>query len=378
MPTNMRHAAATPCVVGPLSRFRGRKIFVGAICVSAHLALASSALDQGLQTGGAITPFDGIYNDHFENPANLFFSGSSQTLSGRLYRPGSVNSTTPIVILMHGCLGMWSNKQPWPDADNAVAQSAIERWGLKVSEYGYIALAIDSFTVRTPQGVAGVTPETYQDQCNGDPTTHMLPSGVTGVDPYTTRVADIDAGIGWLRATFGLPASSPVGLIGWSEGGEAVLVRAAETARLMNPDGTEQDLYASPTDQSGAIQATVTFYPGCGHALGFNMTNPIVQSDWRPHFDARINMGLSDTTTPTFVQDCQDRVQTAVSQYHAISGSGHWADFETYPGAIHSFDGTTDSQWPQFECNNTYQPSADECAERKADIESLNFITSRL
>lgn len=271
-------------------------------------------------------------------------------LPGRLFSPASPSGAA--VIMVHGCAGLWSGGEPW-----TVAQAAIEKWGNKLAESGHFALAIDSYTSRTP---AGVDPRDFQRQCTGD--VHEA-----AVDPYTTRVADMDGTVAWLRRSLGESATARIAALGWSQGGQAVLVRSAETYRETNVSR-----FVEAGAESTAQIASVVFYPGCGTRLGFVEDGSLDGSFWRPHHDLRMNHGGGDPLHTS----CDDRVSAAIDAYDSSPESGHWVDYFVYPNAKHSFDGAL-ADWPAAKCAPD-APATDECAAANADIDSLEFLTSRL
>ena len=271
-------------------------------------------------------------------------------LPGRLYGP--TNPSGAAVVMMHGCAGLWSDSEPW-----TVAQAAIEKWGHRLAESGHVALAIDSYTSRTP---AGVDPLDFQRQCTGD-----IHEGA--VDPYTTRVADMDGAVAWLRRYLGHAAAERIAALGWSQGGQAVLVRSAETYRDANVSRFDDG-----TAESTAQVASVVFYPGCGTRLGFVADGSLDASYWRPHHDLRMNHGGADPLHAS----CDDRVAAAIDGYGSMQDSGHWVDYTVYPNARHSFDGAL-TEWPLARCAPDAPPS-DACAAANADIDSLEFLSARL
>jgi len=271
-------------------------------------------------------------------------------LPARLYGPAEPNGAA--VVMMHGCSGQWSQGEPW-----TVAQGAIEKWGVKLAQSGYFALAIDSYTSRTP---AGVDPRDFQQQCAGD-----VHEGA--VDPYTTRVADMELGIAWLRYHVGAAATARIGALGWSQGAQSVLVRSAET--YMNANVSRFD---EPADEVSAQLASVVFYPGCGTNLGFVEGSGAGSSYWRPHRDLRLNHGGADSLHAS----CADRADIAIGAYDSVPGSGHAVAYVEYPGAHHSFDGAI-TEWPATRCDPDASPS-DFCAASDADISSLEFFSNRL
>ncbi|MFY0533202.1 dienelactone hydrolase family protein [Nannocystis pusilla] len=170
--------------------------------------------------------------------------------------------------MMHGCGGMWEGDYPGNGATRE-----IERWGRELAAQGYVALAIDSYEARRPTTMTYVQ---YQNQCAlGNP---------VRVQPYTTRVADIGAALDYLIDIYDVNTDGGVGLLGWSQGAEAVLVAMAKTPRTSNIPHATDPPYA----------AGVAFYPGCGAALGYDFN--IGGGYWRPANPMRLHMGDADGT----------------------------------------------------------------------------------
>lgn len=272
------------------------------------------------------------------------------SLPARLYGPVQPNGAA--VVMTHGCSGMWRHDEPW-----TVAQGAIEKWGQELARNGYFALAIDSYTSRAP---AGVDPRDFQRQCSGD-----VHDGA--VDPYTTRVEDMDEAIAWLRYRLGIAATSRLGALGWSQGAQSVLVRSAETYVDQNVSRFDDS-----ADETTSLLASVAFYPGCGTHLGFVEGSGVESSFWRPHRDLRLNHGGADPLHAS----CAQRSEIAVGTYGSVPESGHAVWYIEYPNAHHSFDGAI-TEWPATRCAPGTPPS-DICAASDADISSLEFLSARL
>jgi len=318
--------------------------------VFALAASAASAADaDGIFAGGFDESWDaGARTVDVALPGQL-------SLSGRLYLPPAALRHGGAVVLVHGCNGLWSRY-----IVGGLAQGAIEKWGSKLAAEGYVALAPDSYgSARAP---AGADPVAFQVQCSGS-----LYAGA--VNPYTTRVDDIDTGMRWLHYRLGaLVRAGRVGVLGWSQGAEAAMTRAAETSRR-----TDVSLYPDAAAEAAALPATVLFYPGCGRALEFIAGNaPMQDSFWRPHRDLRMNHGGGDDLHG----NCAIRAATAQTIYAATPGSGHWMQYVEYTDAPHSFDGDL-TQWPAAYCG-TQPLSPGACAAADADIDSLNFFNQRL
>ncbi|KAI5066512.1 hypothetical protein GOP47_0019136 [Adiantum capillus-veneris] len=278
---------------------------------------------------------------------------ATPTLSGVLYLPSGYRTSTatfPAMVLMHGCSGIWSNRNVSArNKDNTPnLQNHIEKWGLKLAGQGIVALVVDSISNRKP---AGVDMRDWQDQCGtADPS----------VDSYTVRVLDARAAYAYLIDTAaGLAPSIPskvnsarVGLMGWSQGAQTVLTEAAESGRDSSTLRPDSDfLFRLPS---------ITFYPGCGADLAFRTGSG---SFWRPKFALRLNIGTMDD----FYSDCQTRTTLA----------GSPSVFVGYTNATHSFD-NVDQTWPTASCPSSPPPAGDTCAMKAADIDSLAFLQAAL
>jgi dienelactone hydrolase len=169
------------------------------------------------------------------------------------------------VVELHGCNGISPHYRIW---------------AARLAQWGYATLLVDSFR---PRGYAdGV--------CNH------------GRDvPADLRARDAFAAAAYLHSRPDL-RNAPIGLVGFSHGGWAVLKAVLANAR---PAGEPP------------FAAAVAFYPGCeppGSAL---------------ETDTLILIGDADSWTPLArCQRWRDQVQT----------DGHTLQMTVYPGALHAFD----------------------------------------
>lgn len=290
------------------------------------------------------------------------FPGDGVTLTGVLYKPAGYDTSSgfPAVIMMHGCTGMWSNRNP--DAVNGDGspnlQNHIEKWGRKLAIEGVVALAVDSFTPREPTNLPTdpaqrlAARKDWQDQCDGR-------HGADEPDAYTTRVDDLLAARDYLVADSKISPAN-MGLLGWSHGAQAAMVESAATPRDSN--------VARPAEEH-LFAASVLFYPGCGKNLGFGDPDT---GYWRPYMDVRLELGDADG----FHDNCEKRADQAITTYGSGAGSTHEVFFGSYKDAAHSFDGVSQS-WPTSQCILA-SSGGDECAMRKADMESLQFLLNRI
>ncbi len=303
---------------------------------------------------GAIIINAGLASAHAVSVSSVVFNGPDNVqLTGILYRPDSWNAGDGFsaAVMMHGCSGVWSNLNPAAVNGNGTPnlQNHLEKWGLQLAAEGVVALAVDSFSARKPDGVDAVA---WQDHCSGS-------QYADTVDSYTTRVLDARFAWDYLAAEAKID-SSHIALMGWSHGAQAALVEAAET-------GKDSDVARAVDDHR--FIATVVFYPGCGGNLGFG---GVANSYYRPFRDVRMNMGESDN----FFSNCSSRAAKAVNTYAAVPGSGHAFLFNGYTAAEHSFD--ADSQtWPVNYCLDN-PPTGDTCAMNAADIDSMAFLKAHL
>ncbi|MCY1057483.1 dienelactone hydrolase family protein [Nannocystis sp. SCPEA4] len=275
-------------------------------------------------------------------------------LDGRLYLPDSPVENPPAIIMAHGCSGMWSYNDP----STEVAQLHIEKWGIELAAQGYVVLAVDSFTTRTPTGEDEVE---FQNQCSGD-------DWEGEVDPYTKRVDDLAAARAFLIDEYEVNTAGGIGLLGWSQGAQAVLVAMAATPRTSNVAYTTELPWAAAT----------AFYPGCGSLMGygFKISQPI-DGYWRPANPVRLHMGEADSLHA----HCKRRVDNAWDVYDADPGTADELVWRPYPFVGHSFDRGDDTTFPTSKCSP--EEAADttrraECAMRDADVDSLAFFLARV
>ena len=197
-------------------------------------------------------------------------------LKGLMYRPQG-NGPFPAVVAMHGCDGL------------AEAGSVISRryadWGERLMGAGYVVLFPDSFAAR---GLGA--------QCN---------AGQRSLRSGRERVVDVKAARHFLQAQ-PYVAADRVSLIGWANGGVAVLwtVRPGAARKDGKPD----------------FRSAVAFYPGCRR---------LRDTAWATRLPTLILIGDKDDWTPA--APCEQMVAGA-------RGRTARATIQIYPGAHHDFD----------------------------------------
>ena len=219
--------------------------------------------------------------------------GPGIELVGRLYRPEG-QGPFPAIVMLHGCSGLWG-KGGEPTASFAF-------WAEHFRARGYMALLLDSFGPRGEREIC--TQEKRR------------------VSPAKDRPRDAYAALAWLGARADVD-SGRVDLIGWSNGGAAVLhtVKAGAPGRL----------------EGGArFRAAVAFYPGCAD---------LAKAPFRPTGPLLIQSGGADDWTPA--RYCETLAAGAPA------GS---VEIDVYPGAHHSFDRLGSGQRERPEVRNPNRP----------------------
>jgi dienelactone hydrolase len=195
--------------------------------------------------------------------------GEPVRLVGYMTRPAGPGPF-PAVVLLHGCGGFHSNMISWAD---------------RLSRFGYVALAIDSFG---PRGL--------DEDCNGGGIPYQVPDGYVGLRHLTTRP--------FVRA-------SHVAVMGFSQGGWSVLA-------ALEKNGVEQR-------SSEKFRAGIALYPLCRFSTGLT-TVPVL-----------VLIGDADNWTPS--ADCEamaaGRTELGAPR---MPGDRSMIELVIYPGAHHGFD----------------------------------------
>jgi dienelactone hydrolase len=176
-------------------------------------------------------------------------------LKGLLVQPSGPAGKRPVVVMLHGCGGLFS-------PSGRVLRREVD-WASRFQAAGYNVLLVDSFGSRN-----------LGAQCTNANRT-VFP---------VNRARDTQGAIDWL-ATQAWADARRVAVIGWSHGGSTTLhyVRAE-----FAPQGEVN------------IRAAIAIYPGCRVLL--DRTGP------RPGVPLEIHMGSADDWTPP--EPCQDLART--------------------------------------------------------------------
>jgi len=212
-------------------------------------------------------------------------------LTGYLFKPGAGGSgPMPAVVFLHGCGGLISA------TSRSTGHRIVSRemdWAGKLTTGGAAVLMVDSFT---PRGAG--------EMCSRSGFKEWL---------YLRRPGDAYAALAWLQQQ-PFVAKEKVAVIGWSNGGGAVLFalgkRHGRPAAVTGPD----------------FRAAIAFYPG-------SCSEKRMGADWTPAIPLMVLIGAKDVWTPA--GPCHELVDRAVARGASIA-------YHAYPEAYHDFD------WPNL------------------------------
>jgi dienelactone hydrolase len=208
-------------------------------------------------------------------------------LDGYLFRPTkTLAGPAPAVVFLHGCGGLISG------LSHQIMSREMD-WARHLNGQGFVVLMVDSFTSRGSG-----------EMCSQSGFKLWL---------YMKRPADAYGALAFLQTQPDV-ARDKVAVIGWSNGGGAVLFalgkRPGKPAAFGGPD----------------FRAAVVFYPG-------SCDPQRVGTDWTVSVPLLILQGEKDVWTPA--GPCKALADQAVAR-------GGPVELHIYPGAYHDFD------WPNL------------------------------
>ena len=223
---------------------------------------------------------------HFPSLADNGSGHPPTALNGYLVGPTS-EGTHPAVIFLHGCGGLFGRT-------NGSIEPGERDWGGELSRRGFVVLMVDSFGPRN-QG------ETCSPRARN-------------LELYRKRPRDAYGALLFLQAQ---PFVRPdrVGVIGWSQGGGAVLFAIAE-----------QSLSRPPQLPQGDFRAAIAFYP--------TSCNDQQHPAWTSAVPILVLVGSEDVGNPPV--PCKEVLDGGVAR-------GAKIEMQIYPGAYHHFD------WPNLQ-----------------------------
>ena len=204
-------------------------------------------------------------------------------LDGYLYTPAAVGPH-PAVVFLHGCGGLFNSR--------AQIESRQTAWASRLTSLGYVVLMVDSFSVRGTSQMCA--PATFDPKV------------------FLARPKDVYGALRYLQAQDFVRADR-VGVMGWSQGGGAILfsIRA-------------QSLGRPPELPLGDFRVAVAFYPASCRAKAH-------KEPWTSAIPLLVLLGGADVWTPA--EPCKELIEQAARR-------GSKVEVQVYPGAYHDFD------WP--------------------------------
>ena len=209
-------------------------------------------------------------------------------LTAYLSRPEG-DQPRPALVLMHGCSGLANDK--------GIPFGTYRAWTRALLRRDYVVLVVDSAASRG-----------FGQTCSAGPNRLVM---------WRDRPKDAYAALQYLQAQPFVRADH-VGLMGWSQGGGAVLLTINERS-IGRPQHLSQD-----------FRSAVAFYPGaCSERLQSKPFTTVDPQGWSSATPLLVLMGEADTWTP--YPPCADFLNAAKARGNAI-------ELKSYPGVFHAFD----------------------------------------
>jgi dienelactone hydrolase len=218
-----------------------------------------------------------------------FHSREGTRLDARLFRPAGAGPH-PAIVALHGCSGLRNAR--------GIILPIYWAWADALVRAGFVVLLVDS---GTPRGIG--------------------PACVEGPERRTMhaeRPKDAYAALGFLQAQ---PYVKPdrVGVIGWSQGGGAVLTAIPE-----------KSLGRPTPPPAHDFRAAVALYPAlCGARIQARLVPDAPVRSWTTRIPLLVLFGEADNWTP--FPPCRDFIADA----HA---RGAPVELHAYADAYHAFD----------------------------------------
>jgi dienelactone hydrolase len=235
--------------------------------------------------------------------------GGTEEIPATVLRPPG-DGPFPAVVVLHDCSGLGPRSSGAP-----------LRWATLLASQGYVAIVPDSFSTRGfPEGVC-TQPDEAQPR-------------LRSVAPLQ-RAYDAYAALAHLRS-FPFVDGKHVGVIGGSHGGSSTLASMVVPA----PGVTRLAL-----EKRDGFAAGVALYPACSNpygtwsatlALGDHGPATDYSGVYRPIAPLLILIGEKDDWTPA--KPCEVLTERAKAEGYPVT-------IKVYPGAQHSFDGSSPTRY---------------------------------
>ena len=177
-------------------------------------------------------------------------------LTAYLSRPGG-DAPRPALVLMHGCSGLFNR--------NGRIFPLYQAWMRALVVQGYVALTVD-----------GASPRGFGQTCT---------AGAERATMWRDRSKDAFAALQYLQARSFVRADR-VGLMGWSQGGGAVLLSINDKS------------IARPSPLAHDFRAAVSFYPAvCSERLQSRPYTQVEPQSWTTRVPLLVLFGKDDNWT---------------------------------------------------------------------------------
>ena len=267
-----------------------------------------------------------------QQTVNFVSLDGKTNLTAHLSRPEG-DAPRPALVLMHGCSGLLNK--------GGRILPIYRAWMRALVVQGYVVLTVDSASSRGLGQTCSASPER--------------------ITMWRDRPKDAYAALQYLQ-TQPFVQAERVGLMGWSQGGGALLLSI--NARS----------FGRPADLAQDFRAAVAFYPGgCSERL---QSRPFTQAEpasWTTQVPLLVLSGEADTWTP--FPPCEAFIAGAKAR-------GSPVELKSYPSAMHAFDAPDlpRRELPEYRIGNGPIPviATDRAARADAFLRVLEFLKLRL
>jgi len=267
-----------------------------------------------------------------QQTVNFVSLDGKTNLTAHLSRPEG-DAPRPALVLMHGCSGLLNK--------GGRILPIYRAWMRALVVQGYVVLTVDSASSRGLGQTCSASPER--------------------ITMWRDRPKDAYAALQYLQ-TQPFVQAGRVGLMGWSQGGGALLLSI--NARS----------FGRPADLAQDFKVAVAFYPGgCSERLQSRPYTQVESGSWTTQVPLLVLSGEADTWTP--FPPCEAFIAGAKAR-------GSPVELKSYPSAMHAFDAPDlpRRELPEYRIGNGPIPviATDRAARADAFLRVLEFLKLRL